>query len=288
MSLPEIHLFGATTFVGQAFINSCRSNSDFSEIYCYSRATSELGNCLTFVDLDNPSNFTRAGKDNHPMIWISFAPIWKFAPFLSQLATKFPERLHGLSGLILCSSSSVITKRFAVNQFDKKLASSLVNAEISVVASCRRLKIPCHILQPSVIYGRIGNYCDRNLSVLLKLLRLFPFIILPSKSGLRQPIHAQQLASVVLSLAHQLFISGSYAFSHNTIALGGDTTLSYYEMIRALQNSQSTGDPALHCFIFQVPNRLFYLFCSPLLLVAPKLFEALYRIGSDLAGFTPA
>ena len=288
MSLPEIHLFGATTFLGQAFINVCRSSSDIPDVFCYSRANSDPDCHLNFVDLDNPLHFAPAGKPGHPMIWISFAPIWKFAPFLHHLATHFPERLVGLSGLILCSSSSVITKRFAVNQFDRRLVASLANSEKLVVDSCRCLNIPCHILEPSIIYGRIGKYCDRNLSVLLKLLRLLPFIVLPSKTGLRQPIHAHQLASVVLSLVSQLFATQSPVFSYNCTALGGDTTLSYYEMVCALQRAQLSGDPALHCFIIQLPSRFFYLLCSPFLLISPKIFEALFRIGSDLSGFTPA
>lgn len=65
---------------------------------------------------------------NSPSVWISFGPIWLFAPFFEQLALRYPERLAYLSGLIVSSSSSAITKRFAPNPFDRDLAASLTSA----------------------------------------------------------------------------------------------------------------------------------------------------------------
>ena len=44
--------------------------------------------------------------------------------------------------------------------------------------------------------------------------------------------------------------------------------------------------PARHCRICEIPNRLFFLLAAPLLLRSPKAFEAVLRIGADLAGFT--
>ena len=72
----------------------------------------------------------------HDSLWISFAPIWLLAPFLQQLAASHPERLHGLRGVIACSSSSVITKRFAANQSDRQYVSRLGAAEAQLSATC--------------------------------------------------------------------------------------------------------------------------------------------------------
>jgi hypothetical protein len=89
-------------------------------------------------------------------------------------------------------------------------------------------------------------------------------------------------------VALQLAGSGWDASLPARIALGGDTTLSYADMIRALQQAQPPGDPARRCRLLPVPNRLFFLLAAPLLLRSPKAFEAVLRIGADLAGFTPA
>ena len=86
------------------------------------------------------------GTINAPAICISFRTIWLLAPFLEQLARNHPERLAGLRGLIACSSSSAITKRFAANRSDRELVALLTRAEEQLLASCRRLDVPCRIL----------------------------------------------------------------------------------------------------------------------------------------------
>ena len=48
------------------------------------------------------------------------------------------------------------------------------------------------------------------------------------------------------------------------------------------------GDRARRCRLLPLPPRLFLSLASPLLLLSPKRFEAVLRMGADLAGFTPA
>jgi hypothetical protein len=59
-------------------------------------------------------------------------------------------------------------------------------------------------------------------------------------------------------------------------------------MLQALQQAQPPGDPARRCRLLPIPNRLFLLLAAPLLLRSPKAFEAVLRMGADLAGFLPA
>ena len=204
-----------------------------------------------------------------------------------MLAVQHPERLLGLRGVIACSSSSVITKCFASNRFDRRLVARLAFAEEQLLATCRRLSLPCCILRPTLIYGQVGAYGDRNLSRLLHQLRRFPFLPLPAETGLRQPIHASQLAAVALDLAQQIF-GNCLCSLPERIALGGDTALTYKEMIIALQKAQLSGDPACRCLLLPIPNRLFFWLAAFLLLPSPKAFEAVLRMGANLSGFTPA
>ena len=141
----------------------------------------------------------------------------------------------------------------------------------------------------ALFYGQVGSYGDRNLSSLLALMRRLPLVALPFNSGLRQPIHASQLASVALHLAQQMLgPAGLDPAPPERIALGGDSQLSYKAMLQALQQALPANDPARHCRICEIPNRLFFLLAAPLLLRSPKAFEAVLRIGADLAGFTPS
>ena len=278
-----LHCFGAATPTGEALHQLAPL-----DLVGYSRKATAAAGWLHAADLNDPAGFQPAGRPETPAIWISFAPIWLLAPFLEQLATHHPERLRGLRAVIACSSSSAITKRFAANRFDRQLVASLITAEDQLLAICRRLSLPCRILRPTLIYGQAGDFADRNLSRLLQLMRRVPLLPLPAHTGLRQPIHARQLAAVALELASRLDSPGWTAALPERIALGGDTELSYAGMLQALQRAMPPEDPARRCRLLPIPNRLFFALATPLLLRSPKAFEAVLRISADLAGFTPA
>jgi len=257
-------------------------------VWAYSRGQSPVDTANHYVDFSDPPSFRPSFEESSPSVWVSFAPIWLFAPFLNQLVTSYPDRLFGLRGVIACSSSSAITKRFAFNRFDRELLARLSGAEDQLLATCRSLQVPCRILQPTLIYGQVGPYGDRNLSMLLQLLRRLPCVPLPAETGLRQPIHASQLATVALHIGDQLCGSGCDPTLPERISLGGDTTLAYAAMIRALQQAHPADDPARRCRLLPIPNRLFFSLAAPLLLRSPKAFEAVLRMGANLSGFTPA
>ena len=278
----QLHLFGAATPTGEAFRHSAALAEPSWPLYAYSRCSTTHP-----ADFRDPAAFRPDGEAGAPAIWISFGPIWLLAPFLEQLARVHPERLAGLRGLIACSSSSALTKRYAANGFDRQLVGSLTSAEEQLLTTCRHLQVSCRILQPTLIYGQVGPYSDRNLSRLLQLLRRLPLLPLPAPTGLRQPIHARQLAAVAVRLAQQLSrCEWDPALPHR-IPLGGDVPLSYRAMLEGLQQAQPSGDRARRCRLLPIPSRLFYLLAAPLLLSSPKAFEAVLRMGADLAGFIP-
>ena len=279
----SLHLFGSATTPGQSLLSLASGCKEVDCLYVYSRRLSAEHR----ADFADPDGFLPAGV-GIPSLWISFGPIWLLSPFLEQLAQQHPERLQDFRGLIACSSSSALTKRFAANDFDRALTARLISAEDQLLATCRRLDVPCRILRPSLIYGQVGPYGDRNLSRLLKLMRRLPLVALPTQSGLRQPIHANQLAAVAFELAQQMLSPGFDSALPERIALGGDSQISYKAMLQALQQALPANDPAHNCRICEIPNRLFFLLAAPLLLRSPKAFEAVLRIGADLAGFTPS
>lgn len=283
-----LNVFGFTTACGQAFQYLVERNPSGFQLFGYSRRIVEACPWMHQLDLDHPESFQPAGDPAAPAIWISFGPIWLLAPFLTQLAADHPERLRGLRGVIACSSSSAITKRFAANRFDRELVARLLAAEDQLLATCRRQGVPCRILRPTLIYGRIGPYADRNLSRVVQLMRRLPLLPLPAHTGLRQPIHASQLAAVALHLAQQAAGAGWAPELPERISLGGDSELSYAAMLQALQQALPAQDPARRCHLLPLPSRLFHAAATPLLLHSPKAFEAVLRIGADLAGFTPS
>ncbi len=233
-------------------------------------------------DLQQPAAFA-ANLDG---LLVSFAPIWDLAPFLATLAQARPAALRSLRGVVACSSSSVISKRFAANGFDRSLVSRLAAAEQQLLHTCGGLGVPARILRPTLIYGSAGGYHDRNLSRLMALLRRLPLLPVPQPAGLRQPIHCRQLAAV--AHAQALALTRPLTGPLPPLEVGGDDTLSYGALLQRLQAATRPGDRARHCRLLPVPPRLFFCLAAPLLALAPKRFEAVLRMGADLAGFTPA
>ncbi|WP_216901254.1 hypothetical protein [Synechococcus sp. CCY 9618] len=281
-----ITLFGASTPSGQALIGLAGDRP-------LTVAGRRPPPCPTANG--EPLPFLRCDLDDHGVPvqtpagrLLSFAPIWSFAPWLARWASQEPESFADLQGVVACSSSSVITKRFAANRFDRDLVRRLRQAQDLLTSTCTAHRVPLRILAPTLIYGQAGPLGDRNLSQLRSLLRRLPLLPLPDRGGLRQPIHCRQLAAVALHLADRLSAGGPDPSEPVLLPLGGDDTLSYAAMLQRLQGATVPGDPARRCRLVALPPRLFQLLATPLLLLSPKGFEAVQRIGSDLAGFTPA
>ena len=294
--MPRLLILGATTPAGDAFLRQAEGDPDLELAVAGRRPPPDHpGLPFLFCDLSDPAppraspaawlEFSRLSE---PLLLVSFAPIWHLAPFLARLLNTDPGWFGGMAGVVACSSSSVLTKRYASNGFDRSLVRRLSQAEHQLQASCEHHGLAWQILAPTLIYGRSGSYADRNLSQLMPLLQRLPFLPVPKPTGLRQPIHCSQLAAVALQVAReQMRGKGSPAAPGQLprhLPLGGDDTLSYQEMMERLQQLAKGRRPAR---LVPVPARLIYTLAAPLLLVSPKRFEAVLRMGADLSGFRP-
>lgn len=281
----RIVLFGATTPSGDALVQQTLGDPQLELVVAGRRAPiARPGVQFVPCDLRKPQQWPHpdAGERERPQVWLSFAPIWELAPFLAALVAERPAALAGVRGVVACSSSSVITKRFATNGFDRALVRRLQEAEELLHRSCGALGLASVALAPTLIYGASGSYGDRNLSRLIRLLQRLPLLPLPAVTGLRQPLHCSQLAAVALSLARRLAAPGPQPSLPRQLALGGDDTLSYATMLERLRPTKGGA------VLLPLPPPLFYALAAPLLLLSPKQFEAVLRMGADLAGFTPA
>ena len=137
-----------------------------------------------------------------------------------------------------------------------------------------------------MIYGQVGPYQDSNISRLSKAIATYPFILFPKESGKRQPIHASQLAAVALKMAADIQTKASN--TPKLLEVGGDEELSYFTMLKRLQACGSRDAQKRRCRLLTIPNRLFFFLAAPIALFSLKRYEAILRIGADLAGFTPA
>ena len=277
-----VHLFGAATPTGASFQLQSAALPQPLALKAYSRSAAGMAS----LDLRDPASFDpKSCKPGD--VWVSFAPIWLLAHFLVCLRQLRPGVLDGLAGIVCCSSSSVLTKRFSSNRFDRNLVQLLRDAEDSLLIETQALGVPLQILRPTLIYGACGAFGDRNLSRLVGLMRWLPFLPLPNPSGLRQPIHVTQLASVALKQAQAMLSSEVNSSFEACQLLGGDDSLTYHDMLLQLQEALPAEDPARRCRLIAIPQRLFFAAACPLLLLSPKTFEALMRMGADLSHFMP-
>lgn len=277
----NIYLFGKSSLSGEAFYEYFKSKKNKDKIYPFSRDSKSIYK----LDLNKPSSFNLV--NNNKFLIISFAPIWDLSYFLNYLFYNEKYKLKNLYGILACSSTSSLTKRFESNKFDKNLSIKLLNSEKNIMKIAKELKISCQIIRPTMIYGLVNGVEDKNISKILLIMRSLKFIPLPSNPGMRQPIHAIQLAKVVFSLMRNLLYDLNKSRSE-FINVGGDQILDYGVMIKQLKDSLSKKDKAKKCFVIKIPNRLFFISILPVMFFSPKSFSALYRVCSDLSGFKKA
>ena len=276
-----VHLFGSTTPAGNAFVKLLKING-YKDVFLYSRNINNKNHI--YLNMEKPEECSSFQLRKNSII-ISFAPIWITSKFLLRLVKSNPNFLKNIKKIIVCSSSSVLTKRFAFNNFDKELFSKLKNSEEIIVDLCSSLNIKCMVVKPTLVYGSSGKYKDKNFSKLINLMRWLPFIVLPSNSGLRQPISCRQLANVFFNL----LINEKYFYSlkSSSLIVGGDRILDYNKMLFLIRNSTKKNDLARKCIFIKIPDYLFIFLTFPLSFFSLKFYESVLRIFANLSNFTP-
>jgi len=138
-------------------------------------------------------------------------------PALSRLI--HPE----LKRVIAVSSTSLFTKTDSEIESERASLQSLIEAERSISEVCERHGIAWTILRPTLIYSE-GR--DRNITPLSRLIRRFGMMpLVGGGQGLRQPVHAQDLARGALAAA------AAPTAANKIYSVPGGETLTYREMI---------------------------------------------------------
>ena len=250
------------------------------EIIEYTRKN--LGKPYISFDLNSPHKFNLINTHKTSTI-VSFAPIWIISRFLNEISIIKPEFFNNVQKILICSSSSVVTKRYSFNSFDQKLSKSLEESENSLIKLCESIKLDFKIVRPTLIYGSYGGFKDKNFSKIIKFMRVSPLLILPKNSGYRQPISCYELANVFFNLFEK---SNPKKKIQSKILVGGDTILTFNEMLIAIKNSTSKRDRARKCFLIFVPDKIFIFLISSICILSRKKYEALLRVFANLSHFT--
>lgn len=143
---------------------------------------------------------------------LSCSPIWLLPDLIESLKAK------GMTRLVAFSSTSVVTKAASSHADERAVTAKLAAGEAAVRAS----GVDWTILRPTLIYAE-GR--DGNVSRLASLARRFGVLpIAGSGAGLRQPVHAEDLATAAIAAAERPAAIGQI------YDLTGGETLAYRTM----------------------------------------------------------
>ncbi len=161
----------------------------------------------------------RAQSGSEPVIalWISVAPVWVLPQYFDLLEARGARRV------VLLSSTSRFTKGDSSDVQEQQMASGLAAAEAQVQAWAARCGVEWVILRPTLIYG-LGR--DKNIAEVARFIQRWGFFpLLGPALGLRQPVHAQDVAQCCLA-ALQVRAAANRAYN-----ISGGETLSYRDMV---------------------------------------------------------
>ncbi|QDW39781.1 epimerase [Bradyrhizobium sp. KBS0727] len=140
------------------------------------------------------------------------------------VAECLPQLINpSLRRVVVFSSTSVLTKYDSEVSAERENIRKLVDAERSIVLACEGHGVEWTILRPTLIYAE-GR--DTNITPMSNLIRRYGFMLLVGGArGLRQPVHAEDLAIGAI-------IAASRGAAANKIySLSGGETLTYREMV---------------------------------------------------------
>lgn len=129
----------------------------------------------------------------------------------------------GVKRLVAFGSTSMFTKSTSKNDGEQKVVEKLLRAESELPEACATHNIEWTILRPTMIYG--AGLDGNVVSIARSITRHGRFPILPPASGLRQPVHADDLAACAINAAI------SHRARNRTYNISGGETLTYRELV---------------------------------------------------------
>lgn len=234
----KIGVLGASSFVGECVINRLRRDGRHSVAFSRSSHDGKAESDVTWLPLSPPL----FASCEVPLLkgWICVAPI-------SVLPQYFPMiEVSGARRVVALSSTSLFAKKDSPDQDEQALVRGLHAGEQALRTWADNLGIEWVILRPTLIYG-YGR--DKNVTAILCFVRRWRFFpLLGRADGLRQPVHAEDVAVACVSA---LTVP---AAGNRTYTLSGGETLSYREMVCRVF---AAIDKCPH--LVTVPRRLFRL-----------------------------
>jgi nucleoside-diphosphate-sugar epimerase len=146
-----------------------------------------------------------------------------------DLAIQLIDRHPRLQRAVAFSTSSVLSKEHSADNEERAHIATIGRDELLLKKLCKERNLPLLLLRPTLIYG-CGR--DRNISLLARTgSRLGVIPVSGNANGLRQPVHADDLAGLAVRA-----LVNDKEIDLESEACGG-STLSYREMVEKIAAS---------------------------------------------------
>ncbi|MEA3241493.1 MAG: hypothetical protein U9P37_07990 [Pseudomonadota bacterium] len=270
---PKIIITGSGSLVAHSLIpRLLKSSFALFVLGRHRRYEDEADITFLPVDLDRKAERLAVVKllatETDPIVFIHLAPIWLLPNLLQELLAAGVL----LSRLVAFSSTSRLVKQRSNDLEERNLAVRLAEGEDKVNALCPD-HLPWTIFRPTLIYD-----CrrDKNIAFIRSFIRRFGFFpVAGPATGLRQPVHVDDLAAAVMAVLDN-------RQTYNTIYnLGGGETLTYRQMVSRIFQGLGKRER-----IISLPPALFLSLvrlarlCRPHLGVSPAMVQ---RMNEDLS-----
>jgi len=209
-------VLGATSLVGEQLLRQMTLQG--WHITAFSRAPMiTLHPQIEWRQLNCSDSEKKIITQNDIPFWLCVAPIWILPAYFDLLLS------YGARRIVVLSSTSRFTKHISCDMNEQKIACQIISGEEQVQSWANAHHIDWIILRPTLIYG-YGR--DKNIAEIARFIQRFNFFpVFGSAQGLRQPIHAADVASACVSALN------TFSVVNQCYNLTGGETISYREMV---------------------------------------------------------
>jgi len=212
---PVVLVLGASNAVGCCFLERAAARSELQLLAISRRQPASSLASVTWLQQD----LARETVSVMASVLVSFGPV--------GLAVRQLKATPSVGRVVALSSASTEFKSDSPDRAEREQMAAIRADEARLAELCAERGAGLSLFKTTMIYGSR----DANVSRLAELSERLPFVPVTG-SGLRQPVHADDLAELAL----RVLSMGKRSFG--TWLLGGGETLGYPTMLRRIAKAQ--------------------------------------------------
>lgn len=208
----RVGLLGASSLVGARLIT--RMLALGYQVHAFSRSALPPDGAQLHWHAPDARGFAAIGQVDR---WVCLAPIWVLPSYLNRLQRCGARRVVALS------STSRFAKAASPEPAERATVAQLIDGEQQLTGWAARTGAQAVVLRPTLVYGW-GR--DKNITHIARFIRRFGFFpVFGAATGLRQPVHVDDVAEVCLAA-----LTAGQAVKHDYNVSGAEV-LPYREMV---------------------------------------------------------